>query len=218
MRKVYSQRDGGDKQPPSGSGVGGVWGDGRHMLEGMAGAMVAGSTADKADHEAAAAGSPENVPSPERSPEREVAFSPEVEVSVSVEVEMDGPRASPQPNRPRGHQDASYSLKGFAAGNGDAGEMTCGAPGRPRPSAGGGDNQPPDADGGEGGAADANREEARPPAGAGGVTSGLRHCYVGCEASAAATGEGGLGGGTLARGPPSPGSLRHGRPTDVPVG
>ena len=39
VRKVYSQRDGGDNQPPSATGVGGVWGDGRHMLEGMAGAI-----------------------------------------------------------------------------------------------------------------------------------------------------------------------------------
>ena len=180
---------------------------------------MVGSTAETAEHEAAAEAAPEAA----AAAAAEAAASPVSAASAVTSpagspVEVDGPRASPQPNRPR--NDAAYTLTGFAAGSGDAEEMSCGkgAPGLPRPSAGGGDNQPTDGSIGEGGADDAHCKEACPPAGVGGVASGLRHCYVGCEASAAATGEGGLGGGTLARGHPSPDFLRHGRPTDVPVG
>ena len=190
---------------------------------------MVGSTAETAEREAeaeAAAEAAEAAAEAEAAAAAATAAASPVSAASAVTspagspVEVDGPRASPQPNRPR--NDAAYTLTGFAAGSGDAEEMSFlrgnGAPGRPRPSACGGDNQPPDGCGGEGAAADAHREEARAPAGEGGVTSGLRHCYVGCEASAAATGEGGLGGGTLARGHPSPDFLRHGQPTDGPVG
>ena len=190
---------------------------------------MVGSTAETAEREAEAEAAAEAAAEAEAEAAAEAAATAAaspvsagsaVTSPAGSPVEVEGPRASPQPNRPR--NDAAYTLTGFAAGSGDAEEMSFlrgnGAPARPRPSAGGGDNQPPDGSGGEGGVADANLEESRPPAGGGGITSGLRHGYVGCEASAAATGEGVPGGGSLARGHPSPGFLRHGRPTDVPVG